>query len=139
MNKDKIVSLIDKLAEETKTSKIKWDRIVNIDDSYSDNKMLRLYLNIAEKEFFGNIISEKIVKETSYYTKYKGGNVMLLGMYDFFQEKDVFMIAVQNDNNAKVSPLNTTDIYQSELMRLQFLIEEQLSDVNGFIDSILDD
>lgn len=139
MSNDKIIAIIDKVAQDTKSNKIIWERISNALDSYSENKMLTFYLNKAHKEFIENETQERIVKEESYYAKYKGGNIYLFGLYDTSFNKEVHILAVQRDSNAKLSPLNKTDAYQSNLMRLQYLIEEMLNDVDGFLDTILDD
>lgn len=131
MNDETIGKLIDKLANDTKVSKIKWYRANSFDDV--DNNILSRYLTNPEKDL--SILGPTYLPGDSYYALFKTGYIIFIGKCSLIRE--FYILSVQGNSDAKVSPLNEENSYQSELIRLKYLIEEQISDVDQFIDSIL--
>jgi len=134
VNNDKINSIIDKLAEDTKNNLIKWDRIVHLIENNHGNILIANFLKEHSKSDFDQ---DKIFEHDSYYHIHNNGLVFILSMKSMYYSKTIYYLAIQSNSNAKVSMLNSESQLQSELLRLQYLIEEQLSDNDGFIDSLL--
>ncbi|MEQ7050713.1 hypothetical protein ABN764_08600 [Paenibacillaceae sp. P-4] len=134
MNTDKVIALIDKLANETKGNELLWSRLCNIKENNDSNLMIDYFINEIEDTEDANVD-----QVDSYYVAYKGGLVFLFYIKDIFMDVGYYKLALQKDTISKLTSLNKQDKHKSELMRLQYLIEEQLNNTDDYLDSLLDD
>lgn len=138
---NKIKKLIERLIESTKNKEIKWDRLFDILDekNYSHtNQLLNKFLFNVRKEFEENIDTYRIDYSESFVTEQQKGYIFIFTFKDYEFEDQYKCISVQSSLSSNVVLLNNSKQYQAEIKRLVFLIEEEINNVDGFIDSLLD-
>lgn len=134
MNDDRTSKLIDKLASDTKNNLIQWQRFLAINDNKDNNKMIQFFCEVLYNEE-----DEDIKEEVSYYASYKGGLIFVFTLIDPYNYDSKYLLSIQKDKYSKVTVLNHNFSLKSEIKRLQYLIEEQINDVDDFLDSLLED
>jgi len=132
----KIQMLLNKLIKATEKMTLKWYRI----DHLQGDVNLANYL--TEHKHDGKVtIDFKLFVElkNSYYLRYRNGYVFL---FEEFSEKNpdnnYFILGVQQDNS-KIIELNTYIESQADLVRLYNSILEQINNVDGLINALLND
>jgi hypothetical protein len=132
----RIQTLLNKLINSTEKTTLKWYRI----DHLKGDINLANYLN--EHEHHGKpTIDFKLFVElkNSYYLRYKNGYVFL---FEEFAERspddNYFILGIQEDNS-KIIELNTYTESQADLLKLYNSIQEQINNVDGLINALLND
>ncbi|QHA36882.1 hypothetical protein D5E69_14360 [Rossellomorea marisflavi] len=130
----KIPKLIEKLLEETNNADIRWSTISNKLDPDLDS-----FIEYSQEYM-------EILKPLSYNAIYKGGEIFILSFADFHPGRDprlfdveYLILLLKSPTGRRLVPLNTKKEHQSELFRLMNSIDMKINDIDGFIDSILDD
>jgi len=135
-------NILEKVVKLTIEKKIRWHRIKTSIDLYSkENIMLKGFVDSYDT--FDNPYTrlEKSKKNgldlfESFIAEFETGNIYYFTYIDDDQEK--YFLSLQSAKEAKILNLNDKYELQEDLKKLKYNISEQLDDVNGFINKLLE-
>ncbi|WP_188065945.1 hypothetical protein [Brevibacillus brevis] len=130
---DRVSKLIDKLASDTKNGVIIWQRFLSIKENNDHNRLIHFF---CENLF---LEGETITEEISYYAIYKGGLIFVFTLNGDYNSNSEYLLTIQKDHNSLLKALNPDYSFKSDIKRLIYLIETQISDNDDFLDKLLED
>ena len=131
--------IVNRIIEKTKTKEIEWERlnkIVKKKGTPSTIPMLNLYLREIDEEIRDGAPIE-LNEDGSFYAFYNAGYMYLFDFYNEMDEEMYYILGIQANLDATIVRLKYDKSMQKELRRLKNLIQEQINNIDSYIDNLL--
>ena len=136
MGNGKISQLVEKLIIGTKSRNISWSRLLNF--YYYNNNILKNYIIDNERTIYSKRSNAATINQTrSFISQFEQGWLYIFE-YNFGTSRKYYVVAIQSNLDSNIIELNTQDEIQSNLMQIVHMIEEQIDNVDDFIDKLID-